>query len=109
MLFLNRKPNEVIYIQDSETGETLTLLVTKVHGKTVTLGFENDSKKFTILRKEVKERQDGKDFPNPFYKDRIPKFWLDKQNQKDSETHKAIDAFAANLETHPIVEPASQD
>jgi carbon storage regulator CsrA len=72
MLNLNRKSNQSIFIRDNDTGKELELIVLSIEGKTVKLGFEGDSQKFTILRKEVKQREENHENPNPFYKDRIP-------------------------------------
>jgi carbon storage regulator CsrA len=75
MLHLNRKKNESIFIEHVDTGEVIELVVLEVKGKTVKLGFENESKSHTILRKEVKQKQLGNENPNPFYRDRIPSYW----------------------------------
>lgn len=87
MLHLNRKKNEVIYLQNNSTGEIVTLVVLEVRGKTVKLGFENDSRSHTVLRKEVKQKQENHENPNPYYMDRIPKSYLfKKEQQKNNPT-----------------------
>jgi carbon storage regulator CsrA len=75
MLHLNRKPNESIYIIDNETGHTVELVILEVKGKTVKLGFENADRSSTILRKEIKQKKENHDNPNPYYKDKIPQFY----------------------------------
>ena len=82
MLYLDRKINEVINIEQNTTGATLEVVVLGVRRRwnrtaneyehVVKLGFVDDAKEFTFLRKEVKMRQDGADSPNPYYKDNIP-------------------------------------
>jgi len=63
VLILTRTQGEVIYIQDNDTGEVITLLVSKIQRNTVALGLEGNKERYTFLRKEVLERQ--QDHPNP--------------------------------------------
>jgi sRNA-binding carbon storage regulator CsrA len=72
MLHLNRKKNEVIHLVHNESGDTVDLVVLEIRGKTVKLGFENDTKSHTILRKEVRQAQQQFKDPNPYYKDKKP-------------------------------------
>jgi len=67
MLCLVREPNQVVYIENPETGAILSLVVLSIKGKRVRLGFEDSDKSFTILRKELKENMEGKVEPSPFY------------------------------------------
>ena len=72
MLHLNRQKNQVIHLTHNESGDTVDVVVLEVRGKTVKLGFENDTKSHTILRKEVKQAQQNHADPNPFYRDKKP-------------------------------------
>ena len=67
MLCLVREANQVVYIENPETGDILTLVVLSIKGKRVRLGFEDSNKSFTILRKELKENMAGKVDPSPYY------------------------------------------
>jgi carbon storage regulator CsrA len=69
MLLLTRKIGEVIYIIDNETGKEVTLIVSDIQQNNVKIGLEDPSRQYTFLRKEVREREEGKENPNPYYKD----------------------------------------
>lgn len=69
MLLLTRNPGEVIYIIDNETGKEIEIVIAEVQGNRVKLGLVDDGKNYTFLRKEVRERKEGKSDPNPFYRD----------------------------------------
>lgn len=86
MLYLDRRVNETILLINNATGEQITLVVLNVKGKVITLGFDDSNKSHTILRKEVKQRQENHDNPNPFYRDRIPHWYkkTKKVEEKDS-------------------------
>jgi len=84
MLHLDRRVNETILLIHNETGEEITLVILDVRGKNITLGFEDNNKSHTILRKEVKQRQENHDNPNPFYKDRVP-HWYKKNKAKKED------------------------
>lgn len=72
MLHLNRKKGEVIHLIHNQTGEQVDLVILEVKGKIVKIGFENDTKTHTILRKEVRQAQQEHPSPNPWYKDQKP-------------------------------------
>jgi sRNA-binding carbon storage regulator CsrA len=72
MLHLNRKQGEVIHLTHKGSGETIDLVVLEVRGKTVKLGFEDAAKSHTVLRKEVRQAQEGFSNPNPYYRDEKP-------------------------------------
>lgn len=100
MLYLNRKPGEVIYVQKDGSDEVLTIVVTKIdyEKRVVTLGFENETKEFNVLRKEVKERNEGKELPNPFYNDRIPAYWLAKRKAATQQNDNATPSTEAYVD-----------
>lgn len=116
MLNLNRKPGEAIYIRREGTDEVLTLVVLSIKSdkQIVTLGFENETKEFSILRKEVQERDEGKELPNPFYKDRIPTYWINKKHKKHMEakeqdtpaTEAAVEDLINNMASRPMFNDA---
>lgn len=74
MLHLNRKKGEVIHLIHNQTGEQVDLVILEVKGKIVKIGFENDTKTHTILRKEVRQAQQKHTSPNPWYKDQKPTY-----------------------------------
>lgn len=82
MLYLDRKINEVINVESNQTKASMDVVVlgvrrrfnrsTREYDYIVKLGFVDDAKEYTFLRKEVKMRQDGTPNPNPYFKDNIP-------------------------------------
>lgn len=72
MLFLDRKKNQSIELYNKKTGEVIHVIILDVHGGNIRLGFEDPTNSCTILRKEVRQRNEGSATPNPFYDDRIP-------------------------------------
>jgi carbon storage regulator CsrA len=95
MLHLNRKPNESIYIIDNETGHTVELVILEVKGKTVKLGFENADRSSTILRKEIKQKKENHDNPNPYYKDKIPQFF--RSTKPVEEVNDGLEQYVNDL------------
>jgi len=81
MLLLTRKLGEVIYITDNVTGEEVTLIVSEINQNNVKIGLEDPNMRFTFLRKEVREREEGKENPNPYYNDTPAK--KSKKNRKN--------------------------
>jgi carbon storage regulator CsrA len=81
MLLLTRKIGEVIYIIDNETGKEVTLVVSDIQQNNVKIGLEDNDKNYTFLRKEVREREEGKENPNPYYKDTPTKRSKKKTNR----------------------------
>jgi sRNA-binding carbon storage regulator CsrA len=69
MLLLTRKIGEVIYIIDNETGHEVTLIVSDIQPNNVKIGLEDNDRRYTFLRKEVRMREEGSDNVNPYYKD----------------------------------------
>lgn len=85
MLYLNRRRNESTYIIDNATKQEVEVVVLDIQGNVVQLGFVDQANNYTILRKEVRQRQEGHELPNPFFKDKVPakyKKYRDEQNAK---------------------------
>lgn len=85
MLYLNRRRNESTYIIDNVTKQEVEVVILDIKGDVIQLGFVDPDNKYTILRKEVKQRQENHELPNPFFKDKIParyKRYRDEQNAK---------------------------
>lgn len=72
MLYLDRKKNQSIELKDKTTGNVVHVVILDIQGKNVRIGFEDESNSHTILRKEVRQRNEGLPDANPFYQDRIP-------------------------------------
>lgn len=56
MLLLSRRPFEEIVITDNLTGEEIVVTPTAIDRKEVRLGIEASKTRYTILRREVQER-----------------------------------------------------
>jgi carbon storage regulator CsrA len=97
MLHLNRKPNESIIIIDNETGHQVELVVLEVKGKTVKLGFANEDKSSTILRKEIKQKKENHPNPNPYYKDKIPHFFRSVNQQVETPPNDGLEKYIGEL------------
>lgn len=85
MLYFNRCRNESTYIIDNKTKQEIEVVILDIQDNVVQLGFVDPDNNYTILRKEVKQRQENHELPNPFFKDRIParyKRYRDEQNAK---------------------------
>lgn len=113
MLHLNRKKNEVIHLIHNETGQTIDVVVLEIRGKTVKLGFEDDTKSHTVLRKEVRQAQQQYKDPNPYYKDRKPTPpqihglpLLDMREEVDG-LEKLVDELIPTTEETPLPMPAA--
>ena len=61
MLSLSRRIHEEILIIDRETGEQIIVAPTGYLGNMVKIGIEASETRFTILRREVLERQRATD------------------------------------------------
>ncbi len=83
MLHLDRKKNQSVELYHKGTGQVIHVIVLDIQGKNVRLGFEDSTNSSTILRKEVRQRNEGKDNPNPFYDDRIPNYHKPKESLPD--------------------------
>jgi len=82
MLLLTRKVGEVIYITDKDTGKEVVLIISDIQNNKVKIGLEDNDQNYTFLRKEVREREEGKENPNPYYKDNPPKKKSSKRNNR---------------------------
>ena len=67
MLCLTREIDQVIYIENPDTGERLSLVINDIKGKRVRLGFVDPKLSFRILRKELKEAMDGVENPCSYF------------------------------------------
>ena len=118
MLYLRRRKNESLYIKDNNTGAEIELVILDIfeegkgpsRRKTVQLGFVDDAKRYTFLRKEVKQRVEDHPSPNPYYLDRMPIGYKPKSQEEINKRLKEVsdddlEALGAIMTAPPVEQP----